>query len=60
MQDFLTEKQLAEKAKLSVQTLRNYRAEKKVFPYVKVGRSVRYPAEAVERVLKEKTIEAED
>ena len=59
MQDFLTEKQLAEKAKLSVQTLRVYRAEKKVFPYVKVGRSVRYPADAVERVLKTKLVDVE-
>jgi predicted site-specific integrase-resolvase len=60
MQDFLTEKELAEKSKLSVQTLRNYRAERKIFPYVKVGRSVRYPTDAVERVLRERTIDAED
>jgi hypothetical protein len=58
MQDFLTEKQLAEKSKLSVQTLRNYRAEKKVFPYLKIGRSVRYPAEECEKILKGKVIEA--
>jgi hypothetical protein len=58
MQDYFTEKQLAEKSKLSLQTLRNYRADKKVFPYVKIGRSVRYPSEECERILKEKVIEA--
>lgn len=58
MQKFLTEKQLAEAAGLSVQTLRNYRAEKKLFPYVKMGRSVRYPLDEVEKVLRAKVIEA--
>ena len=32
MQSYLTEKDLAKVAKLSVQTLRNYRAKRKVFP----------------------------
>ena len=58
MQKFLNEKELAKAAGLSVQTLRNYRAEKKLFPYVKMGRSVRYPADEVEKILKDRVIEA--
>lgn len=58
MQHYLTEKELAKAANISVQTLRLYRAEKKVFPYVKIGRSVRYPADKVEKILNSKIIEA--
>ena len=58
MAEYLTEKELAKMSKLSVQTLRVYRAEKKVFPYIKIGRSVRYPADQVEKILNSKVIDA--
>jgi predicted site-specific integrase-resolvase len=58
MEQFLTEKELAKIAKVSVQTLRNWRAEKKVFAYCKLGRSVRYPMDEVEKILQAKVIQA--
>ena len=57
MQEMLNEKQVAKLVNLSLQTLRNYRAAKKLFPYVKLGRSVRYPADEVARVVRENQIE---
>lgn len=59
MQKFLNEKELAKAAGLSVQTLRNYRSEKKLFPYVKMGRSVRYPVDEVEKILNSKIVKAD-
>lgn len=59
MDQYLTEKELSNLAKLSVQTLRNYRSEKKMFPYVKLGKSVRYPLTEIEKVLENKIIKAE-
>jgi predicted site-specific integrase-resolvase len=58
MQEMLTEKELAKAAKVSVQTLRNWRAEKKIFAYVKIGRAVRYPLSETEKILQSRTIEA--
>ena len=58
MEKYLTERELAAKAGLSVQTLRVYRAEKRLFPYVKINRSVRYPEESCEKILKDLVIEA--
>lgn len=59
MQELLTEKELAAKAKCSVQYLRKLRADKKLFDYIKLNRLVRYPADSVERVLKKNKIESE-
>ena len=40
---YLTEKQVAKLTGIAVQTLRNQRCEGRGFPYVKIGKSVRYP-----------------
>ena len=53
----LTEKQVAEILCQSVQTLRNHRFLGKGVPYVKIGRSVRYLVEDVERYLQKRRIE---
>jgi predicted DNA-binding transcriptional regulator AlpA len=53
----LTEKELSRLTGLSVQTLRNYRSEKKVFPYIKLGHSVRYRREDVETIINQHRIE---
>ena len=42
-QRYFTETELAELTSIAVQTLRNQRSEGRGFPYVKFGRSVRYP-----------------
>jgi predicted DNA-binding transcriptional regulator AlpA len=39
---YLTEKQVAELTGIAVQTLRNQRCEGRGFPYVKIGKSIRY------------------
>ncbi|MFA5877542.1 MAG: helix-turn-helix domain-containing protein [Candidatus Paceibacterota bacterium] len=39
---YLCEKEVAELTGLALSTLRNYRMESKGFPYVKIGRAVRY------------------
>ena len=59
MQEYLTEKELANRSKLSLSTLRNYRAERKIFPFIKIGRSVRYPVSEIEKILEDKVIKAE-
>lgn len=40
---YLTEKQVSELTGIAVQTLRNQRCEGRGFPYVKIGKSIRYP-----------------
>jgi len=40
--EFLTEEDVSKLTKLSLQTLRNNRSTGKGFPYIKIGRSVRY------------------
>ena len=52
----LTEFQVAEIMSQSVQTLRNHRFLGKGLPYLKIGRSVRYLAEDVERYLRKHRI----
>jgi len=39
---FLTENETAQITGLSVQTLRNWRSQKREIPYTKAGRAVRY------------------
>ena len=39
---YLTEKRVSEISGIAVQTLRNYRFQRRGFPYSKIGRSVRY------------------
>jgi len=56
MDELLTEKELSKKLKRGVQTLRNERARGTGFPYLKIGRSVRYVGVEVEKILESKKI----
>jgi predicted DNA-binding transcriptional regulator AlpA len=47
----LDEKQVANLLGLSIQTLRNDRATRRRFPYVKIGKSVRYKPEDIAAVI---------
>ena len=47
MVKYLTEQEVAEVTGLGVQTLRNYRFQKRGFPYCKFGRSVRYKVDDI-------------
>ena len=54
----LTEKELAERLNVSAQKLRQDRSCKKGLPYIKIGGSVRYAPEQVQKYLAEHTIGA--
>jgi excisionase family DNA binding protein len=53
---FITDNEVAILTGLSLQTLRNWRHQKKGFPYVKVGRSVRYAIIDVEAYMENNKI----
>ena len=42
MEEYLTEKEVADKLKISIYTLRNDRSKRRGLPFVKLGGSVRY------------------
>jgi hypothetical protein len=54
------EQETARRLGLSVQTLRNHRCQGVGLPYVKVGRSVRYSDQDVERFIAAHRIETRD
>jgi predicted DNA-binding transcriptional regulator AlpA len=56
---YLNEKQVAEMIGLSVITLRNRRCQRRGFPYVKIGKSVRYLRQTVLDYMAERTIQVE-
>ncbi len=58
--EYLTEKQVAELTGRAVQTLRNDRFMGKGFPYVKMGRSVRYSLDEIHDYMKSRTIRTTD
>ncbi len=57
---YLTEKQVAEFSSIAVQTLRNWRQTRKGFPYIKVGRSVRYAVNDVEAFMEARRVRTEE
>lgn len=59
MPEYMTEKELSQKIKRSMHTLRRDRFEGKGVPYVKIGRQILYPSSAVDRYLEEHLIEPE-
>lgn len=60
MSRLLTPAQAAEILNVQVQTLAVWRSTRRGGPdYVKCGRAVRYPAEAVERYLERRTVRVE-
>ncbi|GAB6907256.1 conserved hypothetical protein [Desulfosarcina cetonica] len=56
MGKLLTEKQVAEKLSLHVQTLRNWRFHRRDLPYLKVGSAVRYDPDDVEKWLEHQKV----
>lgn len=57
---YLTEKEVSELTRRAVQTLRNDRHRSRGFPYVKIGRSVRYNRGDVLRCMEAKKIKPEE
>jgi predicted site-specific integrase-resolvase len=57
---WICEKRVAEITGLSLQTLRNWRCKRKVFPYSKLNnKAVRYRLDEVLRIMEEKRIHFE-
>ncbi len=56
MTQAITESEVAKILSMSVQSLRNWRCQRKGPPYLKIGRSVRYPVEDLNRYLQQKKI----
>lgn len=57
---YLNEKEIAKITGFSIQTLRNQRFLRKGFPYIKVGRSVRYDLKDVAEFMNQHKIEPGD
>ncbi len=57
---YLTEKQVSAFSNIAVQTLRNWRQTRKGFPYIKVGRSVRYSVDDVEAFMEARRVETQE
>jgi predicted site-specific integrase-resolvase len=55
----LTEKEAANHLGLAVQTLRNWRHQRKGPPYLKISRAVRYNSDDLEKYLRQHRIEPE-
>lgn len=55
----LTEKDVADRLNVNVQTLRNWRFQGRNLPYVKIGRSVRYKDGVVADFIEENTVAPE-
>lgn len=56
MNQAINEDQVARVLSVSVQTLRNWRHQSKGPPYIKIGRSVRYPIEDPNQYVEDKKI----
>ena len=56
----INEKILSEKTGRAVQTLRNDRFQGKGFPYIRVGKSIRYDLDEVENILKNNRVATQD
>jgi hypothetical protein len=54
---YLTEQETAIYTSIAVQTLRNNRYERKGLPFFKLGKSVRYAVEDIERYMKKNRVE---
>ena len=56
MRQYVTENELSNITGIAVQTLRNWRHERRGFPYVKVGRSIRYELDEIDEYMQERKI----
>jgi predicted site-specific integrase-resolvase len=59
MTQYLTDRDVSRMTGIAVQTLRNWRHERKGFPYSKVGRTVRYDPDDVEDYMKKRRVDPE-
>ena len=59
MQQYVNEDEVAQLTGLAVQTLRNWRHQRRGFPYIKLGRRVLYPSRDIEKFLEERIIRPE-
>ena len=59
MQQYVNEDEVAQLTRLAVQTLRNWRHQRRGFPYIKLGRRVLYPLKDIEQFLEERIIRPE-
>jgi hypothetical protein len=59
MKMYLNEKQVAEMTGLAVQTLRNWRFQRRGFNYIRVSKSIRYDLEDVIAFMEERKIRME-
>jgi predicted DNA-binding transcriptional regulator AlpA len=55
--NLITEHEAAKMAGLSVSTLRAWRNQKKGFPYVRLGKSIRYSPIAIQTWIAQNTVE---
>lgn len=60
MKQAINEIEVAQTLNLSVQTLRNWRNQRKGPPYLKIGRSVRYSVEDLAKYIESKKIVPEE
>ena len=56
MRQYITEIEVSNITGIAVQTLRNWRHERRGFPYVKVGRSIRYELDEIDEYMQERKI----
>jgi len=60
MELILDDKAAAESLGMAVQTLRNWRCQRKGPPYIKLGRSIRYQVKDIEEYKQKKRVDPEN
>ena len=53
---YLTEAEVSKVLGVNQRTLQGWRLQRRILPFTKIGRTVRYPAAAVEKHLAENTV----
>ncbi len=56
MKRYLREKEVSERAGIALQTLRNWRHQRRGFPYIKISRNIFYDPDDVEMYMQERKI----
>ena len=59
MKQYVSEKEVAKMTGLAVQTLRNWRHKCRGFPYLKIGRAIRYDPDDIVTFMQSKKIQPE-
>ncbi len=55
--EFISERELAKRTGIATQTLRNWRWASKGFPYIRIGRTIRYSWDAVKGFLDQRRVD---